>query len=106
MTKDPTEYFWQIADEFLALAHVSKGKLMGFPCLRINGDFFATAEHKTGDLIVKMDKDRVAELIVSKNTLPFAPAGRVFKEWARIPQRDKRVWTKLLKEAMSFVAGE
>jgi len=36
---------------------------------------------------------------------PFAPAGRRFKEWALITDRDENHWEGLLQEAISFVAG-
>jgi hypothetical protein len=39
---EPEKPFWQIAEQFLVDPSVSKGTLMGFPCLRVGGDFFAT----------------------------------------------------------------
>jgi hypothetical protein len=36
--------------------------------------------------------------------MPFAPAGKVFREWAAIPKPDRRRWKKLLVEAITFVA--
>ena len=35
---------------------------------------------------------------------PFAPAGKVFKEWVSIPCRDRRRWRALLREGVEFVA--
>ncbi len=80
--------------------------MMGFPCMRINGDFFASANHKTGDLIVKLPKQRVAELIEAKHGEAFAPAGRTFKEWVSIPSRDPVQWRALAEEALAFVANK
>ena len=48
---------------------------------------------------------RVAELIESGVGSPFAPAGKVFKEWAAIPEFDEQRWTALIEEAIEFVDG-
>jgi len=100
---DPTAFFWKIADPLLADDAITKGTIMGFPCLRVNGEFFASADHRTGDLVVKLPADRVRKLIEEGTGKPFAPAGRAFKEWAAIPGHDTRVWNGLLTEARSFV---
>lgn len=52
--------------------------MMGFPCLRVDGAFFASCDHRSGDLIVKLPEARVRELIAEKTGKPFAPAGRIF----------------------------
>ena len=79
---------------------------MGFPCLRINNDFFASTDHRTGDLIVKLPKDRVMAIIEKDGGQPFAPAGRVFREWVLIKTRDIKAWKKLMLEAKDFVAAD
>ena len=100
-----TDYFWDLVEPLLGEAEIDEGTLMGFPCLRVNGDFFATCDHRTGHLIVKVDRARVAELIDEGVGQPFAPAGRVFKEWVLVEDRDDERWLSLLAEARSFVAG-
>ena len=45
--------FWEIAEPLLA-SGAEKSTMMGHPCLRINGDFFASMERNTGDLTVKL----------------------------------------------------
>jgi hypothetical protein len=45
---------------------------------------------------------RVAELIDTGAGLPFAPAGRVFKEWLSVPKPDRRQWRELLREGVAF----
>jgi hypothetical protein len=37
--------------------------MMGFPCLRVSGAFFASCDHRSGDLIVKLPRHRVEQLI-------------------------------------------
>lgn len=103
MIKKPTDFFWRIARKFLEQNHVSEGTLMGFPCLRYKGVFFATADHRTGDLIVKLPVERVQELINDGSGLPFAPAGKIFKEWVLIEGRNTREWELLISEAKEFV---
>ena len=102
---DPTALFWNIAEQLLVDENISKGTLMGFPCLRVNGDFFATADHRTGDLIVKLSKNRVQQLIKEGIGQPFAPAGRTFREWVLVAEHDTRSWKNLMQEAKIFVEG-
>lgn len=106
MSDNIMTFFWDMAAPLLAHPDVSKGTMMGFPCLRINGDFFASADHKTGDLIVKLPESRVLELIDAEIGQPFVPAGRRFREWVLIAGRDAERWEKLLVEARQFVAGK
>jgi hypothetical protein len=56
------ELFWDIADEMIAEGRAERGTLMGMPCLRAGGGFFAMADHRTGDLVVKLDEGRAHEL--------------------------------------------
>jgi hypothetical protein len=79
--------------------------MMGLPCLRIHGAFFASSDRKTGDLLVKLPEARVDELVNAGRALSFAPAGRRFREWAAIPPEQKRMWTRLVEEALAFVQG-
>ena len=102
---DATDFFWDLAAEFLARDFVDEGSLMGFPCVRVNGDFFCTCDHRTGHLIVKLPKARVQELVEQGVSEPFAPAGRVFKEWTLVQERDAQTWTDLMGEAFDFVGG-
>jgi hypothetical protein len=101
-----TEFFWDIAEPLLAEPGTTVGTLMQFPCLRAGGKFFATCDHRSGDLIVKLPRQRVAQLIAAGCAEPFAPAGRTFKEWASVPDRDERTWRGLLVEALSYARGE
>jgi hypothetical protein len=101
-TTPETAFFWDIAEPFLTEPSTSIGTLMKFPCVRVNGTFFATCDHRTGDLIVKPPRERVAQLIDDGDAQPFAPAGRTFKEWASIPERDECAWQALLTEARAY----
>ena len=109
MTKDlkpeVTDFFWGIAARLLSSGEATEGALMGFPCLRVEGEFFATCDHRTGELIVKLPPVRVQELIDLGYGQAFAPAGRVFREWVLVQERDDQRWAGLMAEARSFVRG-
>jgi hypothetical protein len=49
--------FWELAKPLLG-GGAEKSTMMGHPCLRINGDFFASMERNTGDLIVNLPPPR------------------------------------------------
>ncbi len=78
--------------------------MMGFPCLRLNGDFFASCDHRTGHLVIKLDEHAVSALIDAGEAEPFAPNGRRFREWASIPVRRQRSWGPLLDQALQTAA--
>ena len=94
--------FWELAEPLLANG-AEKSTMMGHPCLRIDGNFFASLERQTGDLIVKLPADTVNDMIENGTAEPFAPAGRRFKEWALITDRDGDRWETLLQQAIEFV---
>jgi len=97
------DFFWTIAEPLLSLDGVEKSTMMGFPCLRAEGAFFASVHPESGDLIIKLPAERVQSMIDAEEGLPFSPAGRQFREWVRIENRDQELWARLLEEARSFV---
>jgi hypothetical protein len=99
------ERFWRLANPLLRQAGVTRSTMMGYPCLRLDGDFFACCDRRTGHLVVKLDEARVTELIDADRAEPFAPNGRVFREWVSIPDRFSRTWPTLLDEALRSCAG-
>lgn len=101
---DPSAaFFWDIADVLLEQDGVEKGTIMGFPCLRVGGAFFACPDRESGDLVVKLPASRVEEMVDAGTGQPFAPTGRRFREWVRIPDRDASRWKELVEEALEFV---
>ena len=97
--------FWDLAQPLLISGEAEEGTMMGFKCLRVQGKFCASLERETNNLIVKLPRQRVQSLIAEGQAEPFAPNGRVFKEWALIPEMDEALWGQLLSEAQAFVAG-
>jgi hypothetical protein len=95
--------FWELAEPLLGRTDVIRSTMMGYPCLRIRGQFFASTDRTTGALLVKLPEARVDQLVDVGRAEPFAPAGRRFREWASIPYERARTWKRLLDEALGFV---
>lgn len=98
--------FWAIAEPLLTTATVTRSTMMGLPCLRANGRFFASFDRRTTALVVKLPEARVHELIQSGEAEPFAPSGRRFREWASIDAARSETWSARLDEALEFVAAQ
>ena len=97
--------FWELAQQLLAEPGITRSTMMGYPCLRANGAFFACVERATGHLIVKLPAQRVSALVAAGQALPFAPSGRTFREWASFPAADPAEWRALLAEARLHAGG-
>lgn len=78
--------------------------MMGFPCLRLGGEFFASCDHRSGDLVIKLDEQHVTRLLERGDAEPFAPNGRRFRAWASIPFSRQRSWARLLEQALQLAA--
>jgi hypothetical protein len=99
------ELFWRLAAELQAEdSRVQEGTIMSGRCLRVGKEFLALVDYKGSGLVVKLPKARVAELIDSGVGRPFAPAGRVFKEWLSVPKPDRGLWLTLMREGIAFVS--
>ena len=77
--------------------------MMGFACLRLDGEFFASFDHRDGALVVKLDEHRVDHLLATGEARPFAPNGRRFKAWATVPADAVERWDDLLHVALAAV---
>jgi TfoX/Sxy family transcriptional regulator of competence genes len=72
--------------------------------LKVNGKLFALFTQDT--LVVKLPKDRVAELVASAIGKPFDPGhGRMMKEWLTVTS-PKASWVALAKEAHAFAIAQ
>ena len=101
------EQFWELAEPHLASGRLVEGTMMGHQCLRTartNG-FVATIERATGNVVLKLSKARVAEMVEAGTGVSFAPAGKVFREWISVPDIDEDTWSTLLEESIDFVDG-
>lgn len=99
--------FWELAGELCQTEpRLQEGTIMKARCLRFGKEFLALVDYKGSGLVVKLPAERVAALIDNGSGQPFAPAGRVFKEWLSVPRRDRRRWRSLLHEGMEHAAGK
>jgi hypothetical protein len=99
------ERFWTLARPLLRRAGVTRSTMMGFPCLRLDGDFFASCDHRSGELVLKLNEQRARALVDAGKAEPFAPNGRRFREWVTVPHRRHRSWQPLLEEALELAAA-
>jgi hypothetical protein len=99
------ERFEQLAAVLLAQPDVEQGTGFGSaPGLRIKGKIFAMLVK--GELVVKLPKDRVDELVSSGAGAQFDPGhGRLMKEWVSVPPDSTEDWERLAGEALRFVGS-
>src|SRR3954451_24392178 len=96
------DLYEELTDDMLYDPAIGRATMMGYPCVRLAGRFLATYDEKQGCLVVKLPRERVQEVIEAGDGDPFAPAGKVFREWVAIPSPDRELWRTLLTEAADF----
>lgn len=110
MTQSKTNHealFWQLAADLQREdPRVHEGTIMNGRCLRVGDEFLALVDFKGSGLVVKLPKQRVAELIQAGIGRPFAPAGKVFKEWVSIPAFERERWLALLHEGIAWATAQ
>ena len=100
----PAQALWEaLADELEAAdPAVSRSTMMGLPCLRLDGAFFASLDKRNDELIVKLAATEVAARVADGRGHAFAPAGKVFREWLAIAVVDEPTWRAALGDALAF----
>ena len=103
MARTPEQRWRAIADVELGTAGVTGGTGFGrSEGLRIDRKIYAMLVN--GELVVKLPKDRVDELVGGDVGHRFEPGtGRVMKEWLSVPTAASRRWSALVEEAKVFV---
>ena len=91
-----------LTDDLLYDPAVGRSTMMGHPCVRRAGRFFASFDPRADCLVVKLPAERVEALIDGSRGEPFAPNGKVFREWVSVPTPDPSGWARLLAEALDF----
>jgi hypothetical protein len=107
MTADAERIFSTISRSQQGKPGVSAGTGFGKnPGLRIQGKIYAMVVR--GELVVKLPRERVEQLLASGTAKPFGAGktDRVMKEWASVPASGSRRWEGLVNEARQFVGGE
>jgi TfoX/Sxy family transcriptional regulator of competence genes len=92
----------ELTDDLLYHPAVVRSTMMGRPCVRRAGRFFASFDPEADCLVLKLPTERVEALIDDGAGEPFAPNGRVFREWVAIATPDPSAWARLLAEALDF----
>jgi len=100
--EDARAVYEELTDDLLYDPAIGRATMMGYPCVRLAGRFLASYDDKAGCLVVKLPRERVTELVRNGDGDPFAPAGKVFREWVSIPTVDRRHWQTVLVEAVDF----
>jgi hypothetical protein len=92
------------ADPSVTPPSVGKGGKFGASALKVDGKIFAMLSND--ELVVKLPRQRVEELVAAGTGGPFEPGhGRLMKEWVTIAPRFGRDWAGLAEEARQFVAA-
>jgi hypothetical protein len=99
------ERFWLANITALEQDGVTRSTMMGLPCLRVRGQFFAAYDRASGGLLVKLPAARVNQLIDAGEGTRVAPSGRRFREWVAIAPDAADRWPDFLGEALSFVSA-
>lgn len=104
---DADALFEQLVERFRTDPSVTPptpGRGFGSSGLKIEGKIFAMVSK--GELVVKLPRQRVDELIAAGKGTRFDPGhGRVMKEWVSVGPDEGRSWPELAEEARAFVAG-
>jgi hypothetical protein len=107
MTDDADALFEQLVTRFGSEPDVTPptgGTGFGASGLKTGGKLFAMLAK--GELVLKLPKQRVDELIASGAGTRFDPGhGRVMKEWVTIAPSRGAEWAALADEARQFVGG-
>jgi hypothetical protein len=104
----PAHRFEQLVDEFVGRPGVTgpggDRRRFGSSALKVNGSIFAMLTHD--DLVVKLPRARVAELISEGAGRPFdAGKGTPMREWVVVADPELDGWRELAEEALAFVRG-
>ena len=106
---DADALFARLVDRFssnpsVTLPSVGKRGKFGSSGLRVDGKIFAMVSK--GELVVKLPRERVDDLIAAGTGRRFDPGyGRLMKEWVTVAPRHGRSWPGLADEALQFVSG-
>jgi TfoX/Sxy family transcriptional regulator of competence genes len=83
---------------------LEKTRMMGSEGLKTGGKFFALVSK--GELVVKLPRERVDELVGAAAGHRFDPGhGRLMKEWIALKPADEAECAAYVTEARSFVGG-
>jgi hypothetical protein len=100
-----SDEFWDAAAPLMAEGLIEEGTIMSSECVRSSGEFVAMPNHKGPGIVVKLPRDRVDEMVDEGEGQPFAPAGKVFREWVLVETHDEDRWRELIRNSVAFVTA-
>jgi TfoX/Sxy family transcriptional regulator of competence genes len=97
--------FDEVSERLLAEdAALERTRMMGSEGLKTGRKFFAMVSK--GELVVKLPRERVDELVEAGAGHRFDPGhGRLMKEWVALRPADEETCTAYVTEARRFVAA-
>ncbi len=70
---DARDLYDELTDDLLYDPAIGRATMMGYPCVRLAGKFLASYDDKAGCLVVKLPRERVAELVEQRRRRPVRP---------------------------------
>ena len=99
---DARDLYDELTDDLLYDPAIGRATMMGYPCVRLAGRFLASYDDKAGCLVVKLPRERVAELVETGTaTRSPRPARSSASGW-RSPPSTATCGSTLLAEAVDF----
>jgi hypothetical protein len=104
MSAEPESYRRLVESLLQSDPAVTEGQMMGMPALKRGSKMFGGLSGV--DLVLRIGRERVTELIESGRAKAFDPSGRgrPMKDWAQIPEPDDD-WPALAEEAEARLDG-
>lgn len=103
----PAQRYADLVTKFADRRAVTSVRGQGFGStgqLKVDGHIFAMLVR--GELVVKLPRERVAQLVALGEGKYFdAGKGRPMREWFVLSPTSKMQWLPLAKQAMDFVGG-
>ena len=104
----PAERYEQLGRRLVGgrVTSVTEGKGFGSTGqLKVDGRIFAMLVR--GELVLKLPRQRVEELVAGGDGVPFdAGKGKPMREWFVLSASSKRDWLPLAAEALEFVRSK
>lgn len=102
----PEKRYSELVARFTAMngvTSITEGKGFGSSGqLKVKGRIFAMLVR--GDLVLKLPRARVEELVVQRHGVHFdAGKGKPMKEWFVLSPTSRKPWSPLAQEALDFV---
>jgi hypothetical protein len=103
MGADEPRAYREVVEALLTDPAVSEAQMMGMPAVKLGSKMFGG--FFDGNLVVRIGRERVEDLISSGRALPFDPSGRdrPMKDWAQVPEPNAE-WLALATEAKAFAS--